>query len=117
LEWREDYTIIHYYPKIDRGPYSLVFDDIKHACDPHVFASLMAGFGSFLLLYIFLWCSPFSAAHDPAEVRDNLHFSVEARQFNKDGSIPTYKNPKASIEARVNDLLPRMTLEEKISQL
>jgi len=77
----------------------------------------MAGFGSFLLLYIFLWCSPFSAAHDPAEARDNLHFSVEARQFNKDGSIPTYKNPKASIEARINDLLPRMTLEEKISQL
>ena len=30
---------------------------------------------------------------------------------------PIYKNPKASIEARVNDLLSRMTLEEKAAQL
>ncbi|KAG8845152.1 hypothetical protein FRB91_002028 [Serendipita sp. 411] len=33
------------------------------------------------------------------------------------GSVPTYKNPKASIEARIADLLPRMTLEEKVAQL
>jgi beta-glucosidase len=30
---------------------------------------------------------------------------------------PVYKNPKASIEARVNDLLSKMTLEEKIDYL
>lgn len=30
---------------------------------------------------------------------------------------PLYKNPKAKIEDRVNDLLPRMTLEEKVAQL
>lgn len=30
---------------------------------------------------------------------------------------PLYKNPKASIEDRINDLLPRMTLEEKVAQL
>ncbi|KIO21728.1 glycoside hydrolase family 3 protein [Tulasnella calospora MUT 4182] len=30
---------------------------------------------------------------------------------------PLYKNPKANIEDRVNDLLPRMTLEEKVAQL
>ena len=30
---------------------------------------------------------------------------------------PTYKNPKASIEQRVNDLLSRMTLEEKVGQM
>lgn len=77
----------------------------------------MAGLRSFLFLYTFLSCSSFSVAHVPFGVRDNLHFSVEARQFNKDGSIPTYKNPKASIEARINDLLPRMTLAEKVSQL
>ncbi len=30
---------------------------------------------------------------------------------------PTYLNPKASTEARVNDLLHRMTLEEKVGQM
>jgi beta-glucosidase len=30
---------------------------------------------------------------------------------------PLYKDPKAPIEARVNDLLARMTLEEKVAQL
>ena len=33
------------------------------------------------------------------------------------GAVPLYKNPKASIEDRVKDLLPRMSLEEKVSQL
>ncbi|KZV79558.1 family 3 glycoside hydrolase [Exidia glandulosa HHB12029] len=30
---------------------------------------------------------------------------------------PLYKNPSASIEARVADLLPRMTVEEKVAQI
>ncbi len=30
---------------------------------------------------------------------------------------PIYKNPKASVEQRVNDLLSRMTLEEKVGQM
>jgi beta-glucosidase len=30
---------------------------------------------------------------------------------------PVYKDPKANIDARIADLLPRMTLEEKASQL
>jgi beta-glucosidase len=30
---------------------------------------------------------------------------------------PLYKNPQAPIEARINDLLSRMTLEEKVAQL
>ncbi|KAF8547215.1 family 3 glycoside hydrolase [Imleria badia] len=50
-------------------------------------------------------------------VRDDLHFSVEARGSNIDDSHPTYKNPRASIEDRVNDLLPRMTVQEKVAQL
>ncbi|KAI0766208.1 glycoside hydrolase [Trametes elegans] len=50
-------------------------------------------------------------------VRDDLHFSLHARATNKDGSTPVYKDPQASVEDRVNDLLPRMTLEEKVSQL
>ncbi|KAF9022709.1 glycoside hydrolase superfamily [Rhodocollybia butyracea] len=44
-------------------------------------------------------------------------FSLVARGTNLDGSLPTYKNPNASIEDRINDLLPRMTLEEKVAQL
>ena len=51
------------------------------------------------------------------DVRDDLHFPLHARATNKDGSIPLYKNPNASIEDRVNDLLPRMTLEEKVAQM
>ncbi|KAF8075741.1 glycoside hydrolase superfamily [Lyophyllum atratum] len=56
-------------------------------------------------------------AENTLGARDGMHFSLEARAENIDGSVPTYKNPKASIDARVNDLLPRMTLEEKVSQL
>jgi beta-glucosidase len=57
-----------------------------------------------------------SAAHAFAP-RGDLHFPLHARGTNKDGSVPTYKNPHASVEDRVADLLPRMTLEEKVSQL
>ena len=30
---------------------------------------------------------------------------------------PLYKDPNASIEARVADLLPRMTVQEKVAQM
>ncbi|KAJ8502412.1 hypothetical protein ONZ45_g11788 [Pleurotus djamor] len=50
-------------------------------------------------------------------VRDDLHFSLEARQANTDGSLPIYKDPSKPIEDRVNDLLPRMSVAEKVSQL
>jgi len=32
-------------------------------------------------------------------------------------AVPLYQNPKATVEERVNDLLSRMTLEEKIGQM
>ena len=51
------------------------------------------------------------------DVRGDLHFPLHARATNKDGSTPIYKNPHASIEDRVNDLLPRMSVEEKVSQM
>jgi len=35
----------------------------------------------------------------------------------QDGGRPDYKNPNLPVERRVNDLLSRMTLEEKIAQL
>lgn len=50
-------------------------------------------------------------------VRGDLHFPLYARATNLDGSLPIYKNLNASIEDRVNDLLPRMTLQEKVAQL
>ena len=37
--------------------------------------------------------------------------------LNKTGHEETYENPHASIKARVNDLLARMTLREKVGQL
>ena len=58
-----------------------------------------------------------AAAGNHLGVRDDLHFSVEARGYNRDGSLPIYKDPNASIEDRVHDLLPRMTVPEKVSQL
>ena len=51
------------------------------------------------------------------ETRDDLHFPLHARATNKDGSTPVYKDPSAAIEDRVNDLLPRMTVQEKVAQL
>ncbi|KAH7904285.1 family 3 glycoside hydrolase [Hygrophoropsis aurantiaca] len=50
-------------------------------------------------------------------VRDDLHFSIEARGTNLDGSLPIYKDATADIEDRINDLLPRMTVQEKVAQL
>ena len=50
-------------------------------------------------------------------IRDDLHFPLHARATNKDGSTPVYKDPDAAIEDRVNDLLPRMTVQEKVAQL
>ena len=43
--------------------------------------------------------------------------SVNAQEVAKPGATPLYKNPKAKIEDRIADLLPRMTLEEKVAQL
>ncbi|KAG6872391.1 hypothetical protein C0995_010089 [Termitomyces sp. Mi166 len=74
------------------------------------FAPLLALAAAFLL-------SESTAAVNTFGMRDDLHFSLEARSNNKDGSVPVYKDPNVSIEDRVNDLLPRMTLEEKVSQL
>lgn len=58
-----------------------------------------------------------TAAVNHSGVRDDLHLSVEARGSNLDDSLPIYKNPNASIEDRLSDLLPRMTVQEKVAQL
>ncbi|KAF8972046.1 glycoside hydrolase family 3 protein [Flammula alnicola] len=74
------------------------------------------GSKSFSVLIALISCLQ-AFADNTFGVRDGLHFSLESRATNIDGSIPTYKNPKASIEDRVNDLLPRMTVEEKVAQI
>lgn len=70
---------------------------------------------SFALLFLFSVGGYASSKY--CDVRDDLHFPLHARATNKDGSTPVYKNAHASIEERVDDLLPRMTLEEKVAQL
>ncbi|KAL1683306.1 glycoside hydrolase family 3 protein [Schizophyllum commune] len=47
----------------------------------------------------------------------DLGISLHSRAENADGSVPIYKDASADIEARVDDLLPRMTTKEKVSQL
>lgn len=37
--------------------------------------------------------------------------------FNKNGKMDTYENPKADIDARIDDILGQMTLEEKSCQM
>ena len=37
--------------------------------------------------------------------------------FNKNGTMDTYENPEADIDARIQDLLNQMTVEEKTCQL
>ncbi|KDQ52012.1 glycoside hydrolase family 3 protein [Jaapia argillacea MUCL 33604] len=77
----------------------------------------MASFRLWSLLPLLLsGCSLASSSHDLG-VRSDLHFPLHARGTNSDGSLPVYKDPSAAIEDRVNDLLPRMTLQEKVSQL
>lgn len=74
--------------------------------------------GHSLLVPLVLCCLfAFALTKNHLGVREGLHFTLESRATNEDGSLPIYKNPEASIEDRVNDLLPRMTLEEKVAQL
>ncbi|MBB5518981.1 glycoside hydrolase family 3 N-terminal domain-containing protein [Amphiplicatus metriothermophilus] len=46
-----------------------------------------------------------------------LTFATVASAAAQEEKTPLYKNPEAPVEARVDDLLARMTLEEKIAQI
>lgn len=70
-----------------------------------------------LYLALLLNVLPIFASQNWQDVRGDLHFPLHARASNLDGSKPIYKDANAGIEARVNDLLPRMSLEEKVAQL
>ena len=39
------------------------------------------------------------------------------RDLNKNGKLDVYEDPKQAIDARINDLLKQMTLEEKVAQV
>jgi len=43
--------------------------------------------------------------------------TADPQTFSSDGSKPLYPEPTAALEQRVNDLVSRMTLDEKISQM
>lgn len=42
---------------------------------------------------------------------------ANAQNLTTNGTAPLYKNPSAPVEDRVQDLLSRMTLQEKVAQL
>lgn len=59
----------------------------------------------------FLFCTPISGG-----IPDGIYHKGWI-DFNKNGKMDLYENPKAPLEDRVQDLLSQMTLEEKTCQL
>lgn len=59
----------------------------------------------------FLFCTPISGG-----VPDGIYHKGWI-DFNKNGKMDLYENPKAPLEDRVQDLLSQMTLEEKTCQM
>ncbi len=59
----------------------------------------------------FLFCTPISGG-----IPDGIYHKGWI-DFNKNGKMDLYENPKAPLEERVQDLLSQMTLEEKSCQM
>ncbi|WP_331345905.1 glycoside hydrolase family 3 N-terminal domain-containing protein [Cellvibrio sp. UBA7661] len=59
---------------------------------------------------------PFSA-HNANSADDSNKTGASHKPGTSHKTVPVYKNPAKPIDARVNDLLKRMTLEEKVAQL
>lgn len=78
---------------------------------------MLSGRLSFLLSLLVVTASVHGLPGPGSPEADTLHFHLHARASNKNGSTPIYKDPNASIEDRVNDLLPRMTVDEKVAQM
>ena len=53
----------------------------------------------------------------PPNIRNKEIYHEDWIDFNKNGKMDPYENPKLSVEERVEDSLSRMTIDEKISQL
>ncbi len=59
----------------------------------------------------FLFCTPISGG-----IPDGIYHKGWI-DFNKNGKMDLYENPKAPLEDRVQDVLSQMTLEEKTCQM
>lgn len=66
-----------------------------------------------ILLLLLLGCNPIASEASPK----NDMYHKGWIDFNKNGKMDIYENPKAPLEARVQDLLQQMTLEEKTCQM
>lgn len=66
-----------------------------------------------ILLLLLLGCNPIASEASP----NNDMYHKGWIDFNKNGKMDIYENPKAPLEARVQDLLQQMTLEEKTCQM
>ncbi len=58
-----------------------------------------------------------TAQIDPPARRPAIHANEDRNTFDSGETLPVYKNPDAPVAERINDLLSRMTLEEKAGQL
>src|SRR5256885_15593847 len=71
-----------------------------------------------ILLTLALLLSSFnlnSTAQEKAGGKQSIYHDVWI-DLNKNGRMDVYENPKATINARIEDLLSQMTLEEKTCQ-
>lgn len=78
--------------------------------------------GHFLrLLSSFLLCSNLNVAYGTSASTEAVvtakPSSTATATTDSTDTTPLYKNPNAPIEDRVNDLIGRMTLEEKVAQM
>lgn len=64
-----------------------------------------------IIILLFAMVVPFFAGASPKI------YHREWIDFNKNGKMDVYENPKADIDARIEDLLSQMTIEEKTCQM
>lgn len=72
-------------------------------------------YNKFVLLLLILWVMSMVLA-SVHRVVANPNDS-DYRELNENGQMDPYENPDLSVEDRVNDLLSKMTLEEKVGQM
>ncbi len=75
-------------------------------------------FRVFILIVLFLLSEPNTRANYLTyDTGDVSNFNPQEKRESAPEEIPVYKNPLSPIDRRVEDLLTRMTLEEKLGQL